>query len=392
MDNSSITPHPGDHSQNQGQQVNDQAQMNHVEQIQNFQALQLQNLLNNNIAMNMLNQHLGRQMTVMNNLSLPNQSRPVPGVDDNIISSQQTNGDKIQRNQIFWQQQQSQNRPLGASQGMNTISSMSNNELMSTMPSVGIYQPALGGCTQNSNNRGPISLNQQQAHAELYWNALRSSQGQLGNQGAQNALPCGGNTDYNMPMGNMQLTNTDHQRVTTDNTQSQMATQLQVMQHMQSLAGSSTEDAPIFNDQINGEVSVPLTDSHGLQPFIVQIRQENSESTTRDNVNVPRSPLYPDQALSQLFNPDPIVADGNVHTASFQVMTTPPVENILHVEKIEGKITDFRVQGICIQGGNARANEIFLKGYFAGGWQSNMDLPERERIIIRYFKAYSRSN
>jgi hypothetical protein len=93
-----------------------------------------------------------------------------------------------------------------------------------------------------------------------------------------------------------------------------------------------------------------------------------------------------ESAIANIPTPDPIVTGGTVHSASIPA-TAVRGGTIQPNGEIQGEIVNVQVQGICVQKNPAAMqqaeNQRCLDGNFAGGWQSNADVPDRKRIILR---------
>jgi hypothetical protein len=151
--------------------------------------------------------------------------------------------------------------------------------------------------------------------------------------------------------------------------------QLQAMQQMQQFAANTPNQMQV---QVNTPASSIQPNSNQAQPGqmlqIIQGITMHQENNTSAN--------SPQENPNQLLNPDPIVTGGKVHASSFPVMAVPS-GNVMPDGQIKGEIVNVQAQGIFVEGGNS-GNGRFLAGNFAGGWQSNADLPERGKMMLRY--------
>lgn len=154
--------------------------------------------------------------------------------------------------------------------------------------------------------------------------------------------------------------------------------QFQAMQQIQQLAAAGNANA------YDGPGPTPAPQFMPCQPQQMMgmiPRQENPSTNSFAKKAATGGSQQQQDTLLQLMDPDPIVSGGKVHAAFFPVGAVS-IGNVLPSGQVQGETVNVPVQGICVERGNS-GNGRFLDGNFAGGWQSNADIPERKKMMIR---------
>jgi hypothetical protein len=307
---------------------------------------------------------------------------------------------------------------LNGSQGfnqMNQLQAQVSNQMQQTSQHDSNGRPSSSFSTNNNSNNNGIILQLPQQQQQLLnsppgnfinanFNTNQVPNPQQGTMGAAvNPNRGPNNRDSHQSTLLNQFIQNQHGTMTVNgvdgNGMNNMQNYLKQLQDMQQkFTGNTGTGVNVLSDEIQGLLSTsayPVQTDQGLPNSMGQLQMQQIQdmmassqgmNVSRNSSNkeaAPRNSMQAD-SLSHLLNPDPIVTGGKVHATSFPVLAMPD-GNILPDGQIEGEIVNVQVQGICVQGGNANGSiGRFLDGNFAGGWQSNADLPERKKAILRY--------